>query len=53
MSVGGGYYVVVTARTRRRWAMFRECGDFQYGRMFLLRLKGAVYKSYVGQTILY
>ena len=32
--------------------MFRECSHLLYGRKFALRLKGAVYRSYVRSTIL-
>ena len=32
---------------------FRECGELLFGRRFPLRLKGAVYKSYVKPAILY
>ena len=33
--------------------MFRECDELLCGRRFPLRLKGAVYKSYVRPAILY
>ena len=33
--------------------MFREFGELLYGRRFPLRLKGAVYKSYVRPAMLY
>ena len=33
-------------------AKFKECGEFLYGR-FLVRFKGAVYKSYVWPAIPY
>ena len=42
----------MTARTRCGWVNFRECGELLYGR-FPLRLKGAVYKSYVRPAIMY
>ena len=32
---------------------FRECGELWYGRGFPLRLKGAVYESYVRPAMLY
>ena len=53
VSVGGGCEAAVTARTRCRLAMFRECGKLLYGRRFPLMLKRAVYKSYVRPAILY
>ena len=40
----------MTARTRCRCAKLRECGELLYGR-FLLKLKGAVYNSYVRPAI--
>ena len=43
----------VTARKRCGWVKFRECGELLYGRRFSLRLKGAVYKSYIKPAILY
>ena len=53
VSAGGGCEVGVTARTRCGWVKYRECGKLLYGRRFPLRLKGAVYKSYVRPAILY
>ena len=53
VSAGEGCEAVVTARTRCGWVMFRECSELLYGRKFPLRLKGAVYKSYVRPAILY
>ena len=44
---------IVTARTRCGLIKFRECGELLYGRVFLLRLKGAVYNGYVRPAILY
>ena len=32
---------------------FRECGELVYGSIFIIMLKGDVYKSYVEQTMLY
>ena len=52
VSAGGGCEAVVTARTRCGWVNFRECGELLYGRRFPLRLKWAVYKSYVRSAIL-
>ena len=43
----------MTATTRCGLVMFRECSDLLYGRRFPLRLKGAVYGSYVRPAILY
>ena len=43
----------VTARTRCGLVKFRECGELLYSRIFPLRLKGAVYESYVRPVILY
>ena len=53
LSASGGCEAAVTARTRFGWVMFRECGELLYGRRFPLRLKGAVYKSYMRPAILY
>ena len=53
VSAGGGCEAVVTERTRHGWVKSRECGELLYGRMFPLRLKGAVYKSYIRPAILY
>ena len=52
MSAGGGCEDV-TARTRCGWVKFRKCGELLYGRRFPLRLKGAVYKRYIGPAMLY
>ena len=53
VSVGGGCEATVTARTRCWWVKFNECGELLYSRRFPLRLKGAVYESYVGPAMLY
>ena len=53
VSAGGGCEAAVTARTRCWWAKLRECGELLHGRKFLLKLKLAVYKSYVRPAILY
>ena len=37
----------MTARTRCGWVMFRECGELLYGWKYHLKVKGAVYESYV------
>ena len=41
----------MTAKTRYGWETFRECSELLYSR-FPLKLKGAVYKSYVRPAIL-
>ena len=43
----------MTARKRYGWVKFRNCGELLYGRRFPLRLKGAVYRSYVKPAIVY
>ena len=53
MSVGGECEAAVTARARCVRIKFQECGELLYGRRFPLRLKGAVYKSYVWPAMLY
>ena len=53
LSAGGGCEAAVTARTRCGSVKFRERGELLYGRIFLLILKGAVVKIYVGLVILY
>ena len=47
MSAGGGCEAAVTARTRCGWAKLRGCSELLHSRMIPLKLKGAVYKSYV------
>ena len=39
----------MTARTRCGWVKFRECGGLLHGRIFPLKLKEAVHKSYVSR----
>ena len=51
VSAGGGYEVAVTSRTRCWLAKFSTCGKLLHERRFPLRLKGAVYKSYVRPAI--
>ena len=46
---GGGCVAAIAARSRCGW----ECGEFLYGWRLSLRLKGAVYGSYVRPAILY
>ena len=53
VSVGGECEAAVTARARCGWVKFMECGELLYDRSFPLRLKGAVYWSYVRPVILY
>ena len=50
---GGGCESALTARTRCVWVKCRECGELLYGRRLPLKLKGAVYKSYVRPAILH
>ena len=52
VSAGGGCEATETARTRCGWVKLKECGKLLYGRRFPLKLKRAVYKSYVRPTIL-
>ena len=51
VSRGGGCEAAVTA-SRCGWFKLRECSELLYGRIFPLRLKGAVYKYSVRPTIL-
>ena len=53
MSAGGGCEAAVTARIRCGFVKFMECSELLYGRRFPLRLKGAVYRTYVKPEILY
>ena len=53
VSAGGGYEAAVISITIFVWVKFRECGELLYGRGFPLRLKGAVYLSYVRPAILH
>ena len=53
VSAGGGCVAAVAARTRCGWVKFRESGELCCGRGFPLRLKGAVYESYVRPAMLY
>ena len=53
VSAGGGCEAAVTARTRCGWVRFRECSELLYGRRFYLKLKWAIYKSYVRPAILH
>ena len=42
----------MTSRTRCGLVNFRECSELLYGMVFLVRLKGAAYKSYVRPALL-
>ena len=53
VSAREGCEAVMIARTRCGCVKFRECGELLYGRMFPLRLKGSVYRSYVRPAMLY
>ena len=53
VSAGGGCEAAVTASRRCGWVKFRVCSELLYNRKFLLKLKMAVYYSYVMPTILY
>ena len=53
VSASGGCEAAVTARTRCGCVKLRECGELLYGRRLPLKLKGAVYKSYVSPAILH
>ena len=53
VGASGGCEAAVTARTRCGWVKFMGCGELLHGRRFPLKLKGAVYKSYVRPAILY
>ena len=53
VNASGGHEAAVTARIRCRRVKFRECIELLYGRKFPLRLKRAVYKSYVRPSILH
>ena len=53
MSAGGECEAAVMARTRCGWVKHRDCRMLLNGRGFPLRLKGAVYESYVRPVILY
>ena len=53
VSAGGGCESAVTARTRCGLVNVSECGGLLYSRRFPLKLKGAVYKSYIRPAILH
>ena len=43
----------VIARTRLGWKKFRKCGEVQFGKRFVLRMKRKIYESYVRSAMLY
>ena len=53
VNAGGGRDAYVTVRTRFGWVMFRQCCELPYGKIFPLRLKGAVYDSCILYNVLY
>ena len=53
LSEGGGCKAAMTARTICGLVKLRECSELLLGRRFPLKLKKAVYKSYVRPAILY
>ena len=53
VSVGGGCEAAVTARKRYGWFMFWECNELLYVRIFPLKLKVSVCKSYIMPAIMY
>ena len=50
---GGGCEAAVTDRARCGWDEFMDCSESLYVSRFTLRLKWAVYESYVRSAILY
>ena len=42
---GGGCQAAMSATTVCGWLMFMQCGELRYGKKFLLKLKGAVWKT--------
>ena len=52
VSAGGGCDAAVTARKRCGWVKPMVCGKLLCGRIFPLKLKVAVYKSYVRPAIM-
>ena len=53
VTAGGECVAAVTGRARCGWVKLMECGELLYNRKFSLRVKGAVYESYVRPAILY
>ena len=53
VSVVGGCEAAVTARIKCGLVEFRECCGLLYGRRLPMKLKGAVYESYVIAGILH
>ena len=50
--MGGGCEAAVTVK-RCSWAMFRECGELQYGKKFPVKLDRTVCKSYESPAIMH
>ena len=53
VSAGEGCEAVVSARRRCGWVKFMECSELLYDRKSALKMKGAVYESYVWPAMLY
>ena len=53
MSVSGGCEAVWIAGIRCGWVMSWDCYKILYGKRSPLRLRGSVYRSYVGLAIMY
>ena len=53
VSAGGGCEAAVTAKTRCGWFEHTVCGELLHGRIFPLKLKGAIHRSHVRPAILY
>ena len=53
VSAVGGCEAAVAAKTRCGWVMFRKCGELLHGGRFPLKLKGAIYESYIRPAIRY
>ena len=53
VSAGGVCEAAMTARTRCEWVKLRVCGELLHGRRSHLKLKVAVYQSYVWPAILH
>ena len=52
VSESGGCEAAVTARAICGWVWLRECCELLYRKMFPLKLKGAIYWSYVWPSVL-
>ena len=53
VSADGGCETAVTVRTKCGWAKSRKSGELLNDRRYPLRLKWAVYESYLRSTTLY